>query len=167
MALGRFWREQVDELRRRVQIRRMLAELPGAPGCVDGGSYSQGLDPSMAAAAASDVISGERSVHAVLCGDPHSELMRKLRWVDMLGQAYAQGAERMVVLDAAEPDGVAADVDVELGLFAAQLDVLDALAPSLRDVKLAERTKTHIQDAALHAMANRNVAEDGRGNSAG
>lgn len=152
---ARFWEGQVDELRERPRIERLLADVRAAVRVHDGLGSDHGLDPVVAAAAAADTMAGERSVHAAMCGNPSSTLMNKMRWLDMLRQAAAQGAKRMVVLDFRAVDGVHADVDVELALVAAQLDVLDALAPLVRHEQIVEQTKTYLHERALKAMADR------------
>lgn len=85
--------------------------------------------------------------------------MRTLLWHDTLQQAHAQGAERLIVLDAESIDGVHADVDVTLRLAAAKLNALDALAPLLRHDSLVDRSKTYLQQRALHAMAEKDTED--------
>lgn len=143
----------MDALSRRGRVKRLSADLAAAGLVADAANRDVAPDLIAAVHAAADAMSSEPSVHAAICGNPKNALTRKLRWADMLRQAYAQGAERMVVLDAAAPDGVHADVDVKLGLFAAQLEVLDAFAALVGDEQLAEQAKAHMQQQALEAMA--------------
>ncbi|WP_157931646.1 hypothetical protein [Mycobacteroides abscessus] len=48
-------------------------------------------------------------------------------------------------------------VDVKLSLFAAEIDVLDALAPSLRRLELADQVKEQLHLQALQAMADKDI----------
>lgn len=72
----------------------------------------------------------------------------------------ARGAERLVALDFKAAGG-SREVDVTLGLYAAQLDVLDALAPALRHEQLVDQTRTHLQEGALRAMADKDSHREG------
>lgn len=153
-----FWQRQPDVPNRRAHIRKLLDSLPAHRRSDKGTSEpsADGIFP--ATDAALEVGQSEyRSVHELLMGNPNSDLVRKFRWLDMLREAHADGAERMVVLDAAAPGGVHVDVDVKLSLCAAELDVLDALAPNLRRPELAVHLKQHLHVQALEAMAEKDM----------
>lgn len=124
--------------------QQLLSDMPTIAGGHDLGR----VDFGAAAAAAT----ARRSVHAAVCGDRNSERMRRLRWADMLRQAWAQGAEKLFIVDI---DGAHAEVDVTLGRFAAELDVLDSLAPLLRDERVADKTKLELHEGAIKAMARK------------
>lgn len=173
--LGRFWQHQADEQHRRAQIKRMLAELPVAGGLSDSFTEAPELDLAGCADAATTRIAAERYVdwhatpveasswdvdspHAMLCGKPDSDLMLQIKWLDMLMAARAQGAQQLTILDFHSPvSAPAVDVDVELGLYAAQLDVLDALAPLLRSSALVEETKGQLHHRALRSMEDKAI----------
>jgi len=151
-----FWREQADELNRRAQVKEMMDSLPARSLAANDSTGPAADELSSAADAAIEVWQPEhRSAHEMLVGNPNSDMVRKIRWLNMLRGVNAGGAERMVVLDAAAPGGVHADVDVRLSLFAAELDALDALAPGLRRPELADQVKEHLHVQALQAMADK------------
>lgn len=152
-----FWQRQADELKRRAQIKDLLSSLPTRSLVANDSGGPTGEEFSAAADAVAADWKPERSVHEWLIGNPNSDIQGKIRWLDMLRGANAAGAERMVVLDVAAPGGVHADVDVKLSLFAAQLDVLDALAPGLRRPELADQVKEHLHSRALRAMADKDA----------
>lgn len=63
-----------------------------------------------------------------------------------------------MILDFRSPvSAPAVDIDVELDLCAAQLDVLDALSPLLRRPALVEETKDQLHRRALHSMADKEM----------
>lgn len=166
-----FWHDHAEQARRRAQLTRLLAELR-AVGLVDVLSHTHWLDPAVAAAAAARAMPRASAVasktsadaaishdhHALLSGDSGGEFMRKLKWLDMLQLARLRGAEQLVVFDATDAGG-SREVDVTLALYAAQLDVLDALAPALRHEQLVDQTKSHLHAGALRAMADKDSHE--------
>ncbi|MEN4464349.1 hypothetical protein VXE65_20255 [Mycolicibacterium conceptionense] len=74
----------------------------------------------------------------------------------MLRQAHAQGAERVMIADFRSL--AHAEFDVELALVAAQLDVLDALAPLIRNKPLIDDTKEVLHRRALQTMADKDTS---------
>lgn len=155
MIWSQFWQQQADELHRRTQTKKILADMP-APDCISNGpNTAPKLDPTAAATEATDRITRKHSP-AVLCDNHNSDLMRKIRWLDRLRQAHAQGAERLMVID--DFRSLAhAEFDVELALAAAQLDVLDALAPLIRNKPLIDDTKEVLHRRALQTMADKDT----------
>lgn len=155
MILGKFWQEQSDERCRSSELKRLAASFAAHCRVSQGAHHGEGLDLPAAVVAAAAALSRRRSVADLFYGDPNNQLNRALRWAEMLRQASEQGAKRMRFLDAAAPDGVSADIDVELGLLAAQLDVLDLLVPRVRNKQLADQVQAYTQNRALQTMANR------------
>lgn len=155
MTWSQFWQQQADELHHRAQTKQILADIP-APDCISNGpNKAPKLDPAAAATEATDRITRKHSP-AMLCDNHNSDLMRKIRWLDMLRQAHAQGAERVMIADFRSL--AHAEFDVELALVAAQLDVLDALAPLIRNKPLIDDTKEVLHRRALQTMADKDTS---------
>lgn len=152
-----FWQRQADELQRRAQIKDLHNSLPTRSLAPNDGAGPTEKEYFAAADAVALNWQNEQSVHQLFMGNPNSDIVRMIRWADMLRAANAGGAERMVVLDAAAPGGVHVDVDVKLSMFAAELDVLDALAPGLRRPELVDQVKEHLHRQALQAMADKDA----------
>lgn len=155
MIWNQFWQQQADARHRRTKTEQILAAMP-APDCIaTGPNRAPKLDPAAAATEATDRITRTHSP-AMLCDNHNSDLMRKIRWLDRLRQAHAQGAERVMIADFRSL--AHAEFDVELALAAAQLDVLDALAPLIRNKPLIDDTKEVLHRRALQTMADKDTS---------
>lgn len=139
---GRFWHDQSA-------ARQLLRDMPRNDWATGDTHH---LDAAAAAEAAETAMRTNRVT--ALCGDPNSDLARTLKWMHILDRAHASGAQRMLVLDPKQESGPAATVDVVLARFAVRMDLLDLLAPSLRDPALVDQAQTHLQNLAIQAMAH-------------
>ncbi|SHQ48486.1 hypothetical protein [Mycobacteroides abscessus] len=154
----KFWKDQAQAIAQHASLKQMSEAIPSCHAPCDTSPRAR-RDLAAAADASSALLAaerGQRSAHALMCGDPGNAFNQKLKWLDTLRYAHARGAKRLHTLDAANPDGGHV-VDVELALYAAELDVLDALAPSLRNNKLAEQAKDDLHSKALQAMADKDT----------
>lgn len=139
---GRFWHDQNA-------ARQLLRDMPR-------NNWATGDTHHLDAAAAAEAAETATRTNflTAICGDPNSELARTLKWLDILDRAHASGAKRLLVLDPKSESSPAVTVDVALTRFAVRMDLLDLLAPSLRDPALVDQAQTHLQKLAIHAMAH-------------
>lgn len=139
---GRFWHDQSA-------ARQLLRDMPR-------NGWAAGDTAQLDAAAAAEAADAAMRTNRVtaLCGDPNSELARTLKWLDILDRAHASGVKRLLVLDPKPESGPAAAVDVVLARFAVRMDLLDLLAPSLRDPALVDQAQANLQNLAIQAMAH-------------